>query len=201
MNRSLVYVVSPVSEMNEAASRLPGLLVSADESLDREFEHAVRGTAELAVRVAFSVLRRREDAEEVAQEAYARAYRRFRGLRDPQHFRAWMVRVTWRLAIDRWRADRRRAAREQVAASERGGHDVEADAVRAERSALLWKAIDGLPQKLRGVLILSALQGHDTREAARLLDIPEGTVKSRLFLARKELAERLTCLVNDSTKR
>jgi RNA polymerase sigma-70 factor, ECF subfamily len=190
-----------MSEMNEAAGPLPRLLVSADESLEREFECAVRASADLAVRVAFSVLRRREDAEDVAQEAYARAYRRFRGLRDPQHFRAWIVRVSWRLAIDRWRADRRRAVREQVAITDRGGQDVEADAARAERSALLWKAIDGLPRKLRGVLILNALQGHDVREVARLLGIPEGTVKSRLFLARKELAESLTCLVNDSAKR
>ena len=71
----------------------------------------------------------------------------------------------------------------------------------AERSALLWTAIDALPDKLRSVLILSALQGHDIREVAQLLDIPEGTVKSRLFLARKGLAESLSCLVNDSAKR
>ena len=64
--------------MNEAADHFPGMLVSADESLEREFEEAVRTSADLAVRVAFSILRRREDAEEIAQEAYARAYRRFR---------------------------------------------------------------------------------------------------------------------------
>jgi RNA polymerase sigma-70 factor (ECF subfamily) len=73
--------------------------------------------------------------------------------------------------------------------------------VRAERSALLWKAIDALPAKLRSVLILAALQGHDIREVAQLLEIPEGTVKSRLFLARKGLAESLSCLVNDSATR
>src|SRR3954462_9611326 len=150
-----------MSEMNEAASHFPGMLVSADESLEREFEEAVRTSADLAVRVAFSVLRRREDAEEIAQEAYARAYRRFRDLREPQQFRAWMVRVTWRLAIDRWRADRRRLSREQVASVENGNVSVEEDALRAERSALLWKAVDGLPEKLRSVVILSALQGHD----------------------------------------
>ena len=187
--------------MNEAAGHFPGMLVSADEPLEREFEDAVRTSADLAVRVAFSILRRREDAEEIAQEAYARAYRRVRDLREPQQFRAWMVRVTWRLAIDRWRADRRRSAREQAAGESTPGIDAEAEAVRAERSALLWKAIDALPDKLRSVLILSALQGHDIREVAQLLEIPEGTVKSRLFLARKGLAESLSCLVNDSAKR
>src|SRR3990170_2036899 len=168
--------------MNEAASHLSGMLVSVDESLEREFEEAVRASADLAVRVACSVVRRREDAEDVAQEAFARA---------------WMVRVTWRLAIDRWRADRRREVREQVASAGSHGPDVEEEAARSERAALLWKAIDALPDKLRVVLILAAVQGHAVREVAELLDIPEGTVKSRLFLARKGLAESLPCLVND----
>ena len=187
--------------MNDAAGQLPGIFVTLDEALEREFEQAVRDSTELAVRVAFGVLRRREDAEDVAQEAFTRAYRRFAALRDRQQFRAWIVRVTWRLAIDRWRGDRRRTLREQTAAAERRESTVEDAAAGAERSALLWKAVDALPEKLRIVVVLSALEGHDVRDVARLLDIPEGTVKSRLFLARKELARSLTCLANDSATR
>lgn len=187
--------------MNDAAGQLPGILVNLDLALEREFEQAVHESSELAVRVAFSVLRQRQDAEDVAQEAFARAYRRFGDLRERQQFRAWIVRVTWRLAIDRWRGDRRRQLREQIAAGATRQSDVEETAAEAERSALLWKAIDALPDKLRIVVVLAALQGHDGREVARLLDIPEGTVKSRLFLARKELARSLTCLANDSAKR
>jgi RNA polymerase sigma-70 factor (ECF subfamily) len=182
----------------------PGILVNArlDEvGIDREFEQAVRETADLAVRVAFGVLRRKEDAEEVAQEAFVRAYRRFRELRDSEHFRAWIVRVTWRLAIDRWRADRRRAAREQMAAGGKPVASAEDLAAQAQRTTRLWEAIDALPDKLRIVIVLSALRGYDVREVARLLAIPEGTVKSRLFLARKGLAQRLRCLANDSANR
>lgn len=187
--------------MNDAAGQLPGILVNLDLALEREFEQAVRESGELAVRVAFGVLRQRENAEDVAQEAFARAYRHFGALRDRQQFRAWIVRVTWRLAIDRWRGDRRRTRREQTVAGQNVQGNVEDMAAEAERSALLWRAIDALPEKLRMVVILSALQGHDLREVARLLEIPEGTVKSRLFLARKELARSLTCLANDSAKR
>ena len=61
------------------------------------------------------------------------------------------------------------------------------------------RAIDGLPEKLRVVIVLAAIEGHDIREVARLLDVPEGTVKSRLFLARKGLAESLRCLAPEST--
>jgi RNA polymerase sigma-70 factor (ECF subfamily) len=186
--------------MHESAGPFPRL-VSLDASLEREFEAAVRDSADLAVRVAFSVVRRREDAEEVAQEAFARACRRFCDLRDRQQFRSWIVRVTWRLAIDRWRAERRRATREQHATVAATAGTAEDDAVAAERAALLWKAVDALPEKLRTVIILSAMQGHDVRQVAQLLEIPEGTVKSRLFLARAALAERLTCLASNSARR
>ena len=67
-------------------------------------------------------------------------------------------------------------------------------AAENERAAHLWTAIDALPEKLRIVIVLSAIEGHDTREVSALLTIPEGTVRSRLFLARKALAERLQWL-------
>jgi len=59
---------------------------------------------------------------------------------------------------------------------------------RAER---LWRAVDALPEKLRVVVVLANLEGHDVREVAALLRLPEGTVKSRLFLARQRLKEQL----------
>jgi RNA polymerase sigma-70 factor (ECF subfamily) len=184
--------------MNEAAGPYSEIIVKLDDTLERAFAQQVRRCSDLAVRVAFGVLRRREDAEDVAQEAFTRAYARFRTLETPEQFRAWIVRVTWRLAIDRWRADRRRQAREHAAVAIAPEVTAEEIVERDRRSSLLWAAIDTLPEKLRIVIILSALQGHDVQDVARLLDIPEGTVKSRLFLARKGLAERLKCLANDS---
>jgi RNA polymerase sigma-70 factor, ECF subfamily len=178
--------------MNEWAVRgLLGTLVTADAGLEAQFEARLRDSSGLAFGVAYGVLRNREDAEEVAQDAFARAFRRFHQLRDRDRFRAWLTRMTWRLAIDRWRSDRRRAAREQaVAVDDRSAHPEDV-VVERERSAAVWRAIDALPERLRMVLVLSAIEGHDTREVARLLGIPEGTVKSRMFLARKTLSEQL----------
>src|SRR6185503_5494890 len=99
--------------MNEWAGGYPGALVSQDGELEREFETRLRESTTLAFRVAYGVLRHRQDAEDVAQEAFAKAYRSFSQLRERDAFRAWLVRMTWRLAIDRWRANRRRAIREQ----------------------------------------------------------------------------------------
>src|SRR3954470_23880603 len=103
--------------MNDWAGGLSGTFVTLDEDLEREFEDRLRESMTLAFRVAYGVLRQRQDAEDVAQEAFAKAYRSFGQLRHRDRFRAWLVRVTWRLALDRWRAERRRRTREQAAES------------------------------------------------------------------------------------
>ena len=175
--------------MHEHAEQLAGLL-SVDDELEREFERRLAESSTLAFRVAYSVLRHRQDAEDVAQEAFVRAHRRFRQLRDRERFRAWLVRVAWRLAIDHLRSARRRVAREQQHLT---AHLATVDeiATASERSAHLWAAIDTLPEKLRLVVVLAAMDGHDIHTVAELLGLPEGTVKSRLFAARQQLKERL----------
>jgi len=173
-------------------------LVTVEADLDREFDKHLRDCSSLAVRVAYSVVRHRQDAEDVAQEAFARAYVKFAQLRDAKRFRGWLVRMTWRLALDRTRAEKRRLIRETAAAFQVGPPSVEGDAIAAERAARLWAAIDRLPDKLRLTIVLSAIEGYDTREVADVLGVPEGTVKSRLFLARQNLAESLQCLMDDN---
>jgi RNA polymerase sigma-70 factor (ECF subfamily) len=179
--------------MNDLADRHSASFVTTEDDLAPEFELRLRDSGTLAFRVAYGVLRHREDAEDVAQEAFARAYRSFRELRDRERFRSWLVRMTWRLALDRRRGDKRRLAREQVPDQD-APMTVEQLASDRERAAHLWSAIDALPDKLRVAIVLAGIEGHGTREVASLLDIPEGTVRSRLFLARKALAERLKWL-------
>lgn len=174
--------------MPEWAQPLP--VVTADEDLEREFERRLVESSSLAFRVAYGVLRHREDAEDVAQEAFAKAYRSFRELRDRDRFRAWLVRMTWRLAIDRIRSDRRRLAHETDVATSPELR-VEPDIEARERQVHLWAAIDDLPESLRIVTVLAAIQGFDLKEVSRLLNVPVGTIKWRLFTARKRLQERL----------
>jgi RNA polymerase sigma-70 factor (ECF subfamily) len=182
--------------MHETARRHPGTLVTLDAELEREFEERLRESSDLAVRIAYGVVRQRQDAEEIAQEAFVKAYRSFGGLRNRGAFRAWLVRMTWRLAIDRWRSDRRRQAREDASWTPDPDATAESVVSANQRAERLWRAIDDLPEKLRQAIVLSAIEGYDVREVASLLGLPEGTVKSRLFLARKGLAQRLQCLVN-----
>jgi RNA polymerase sigma-70 factor (ECF subfamily) len=162
------------------------------EDLEREFEAAIADTLPLVFRVAYGVLRSRPEAEDVSQEAFAKAHRSFRQLRDRGALRAWLVRITWRLAINRQRSNRRRVARE-LTAQRQADTVTTTDPIESERAAQLWAAIDALPRKLRIVTVLAAIEGHDLREVAALLGLPVGTVKSRLFLARQRLKELLTC--------
>jgi RNA polymerase sigma-70 factor, ECF subfamily len=187
--------------MNEWAEGYAGGLVNEEAGLQAEVEERIRDSSTLAFRVAFGVLRQRQDAEDVAQEALTRAFQRFRELRDRERFRAWLVRMTWRLAIDRQRADRRRVAREQSSVSLASSARHDDIAMAEEQAAHLWRAIDALPEKLRIVLILAAIEGHGIREVAGLLSLPEGTVKSRLFSARKSLAESLRWITNNAPAR
>lgn len=174
--------------MQDIASFAASGVISAE--LEREFEERLLDSSTLAFRVAFAVLRHRQDAEDVAQEAFVRAHQCFHRLRDRGRFRAWLVKTTWRLAIDRWRSDRRRAAREMGSGSPLSASTHEA-VEAAERAARLWSAIDALPEKLRTAIVLAGIEGHDVREVAALLGVPEGTVKSRLFMARQKLKEYL----------
>jgi RNA polymerase sigma-70 factor (ECF subfamily) len=162
---------------------------SMDQCLDREFELSLAESSTLAFRVAFSVLRQRQDAEDVAQEALLKALHRFHQLRDRERFRPWLVRMTWRLAIDRRRGDRRRTARELVDPEAPPTVEGADKMIARERAAHLWRAIDALPEKLRIVVLLAGIEEHDVREVAKLLGLPEGTVKSRLFTARQRLKE------------
>jgi RNA polymerase sigma-70 factor (ECF subfamily) len=165
-------------------------IAAVDDELEREFESRLAECSTLAFRVAFSVLRHRENAEDVAQDALVRAHRSFHKLRHRDRFRAWLVRTTWRLALDHRRNEERRMVREL-------GHQpllttgVAEDAEARERAAHLWKAIDALPERLRMPLVMFSIAGHDVAEVARLMSLPEGTIKSRLFHARRHLQERL----------
>jgi RNA polymerase sigma-70 factor (ECF subfamily) len=179
--------------MNGSGDILVEAVVTREEpvGLEGEFERGLAELSTLAFRVAWGVLRQREDAEDVAQEALVRAYRKLPSLRERERVRAWLVRIAWRLAIDHRRSGRRRERRELQAVAAAPRANAEDEAAAGESRQRLWRAIDGLPEPLRMVTVLAGIEGHKVGELAALLALPEGTVKSRLFLARRRLAEAL----------
>src|SRR5258707_10226785 len=78
-----------------------------------EFEERLAECGPLAFRVAYGVLRNAAEAEDVAQEALLKAYRNFGRLRERTRFRGWLVRIAFRMALDRWRSAKRRGEGEE----------------------------------------------------------------------------------------
>src|SRR5882724_3617523 len=177
---------------------------TAQAETRREFEERLAECGPLAYRVARGVLRNTADAEDVAQEALLRAYRRFDRLRDRTRFCAWLVRIAFRMALDRLRSGKRRELRDTAwSQPERQPPAANAEDLAAsnEFQAHLENALAELPEKLRLVLLLAAMEGHTIEEIAGMLGISTGTVKSRIFYARRRLAEKLRCHANIIKKR
>src|SRR5229473_8366296 len=124
---------------------------AAQADTRREFEQYLAECGPLAYRVACGVLRNTADAEDVAQEAMLRAYRQFERLRDRNCFRAWLVRIAFRLALDRLRSGKRREQRDT-----------------------LWSQQEHQPRSATAE-DLAAMEGHTIDEIAALLGISTGT--------------------------
>jgi RNA polymerase sigma-70 factor, ECF subfamily len=165
----------------------------------REFEERLAECGPLAYRVARGVLHNAADAEDVAQEALLRAYRHFDRLRDRNRFRAWLIRIAFRLALDRLRSRKRSEVRDTLwsqPSHQPPSSTAEDLAASNEFQAHLDRALEELPEKLRLVLLLAAMEGYTIDEIAGTVGISTGTVKSRIFYARKQLAEKLRCHAN-----
>ena len=187
--------------LNQPVSTARSELVreAAQADARREFEERLAECGQLAFRVARAVLRNTADAEDVAQEALLRAYQSFERLRDRSRFNGWLVRISFRLALDRLRSAKRRDRREALWSQP--AHlpppaTVEDVAASKQFQGHLERALEELPEKLRLVLLLSAMEGHTIDEIASIVGVPLGTVKSRIFIARKKLAEKLRCYAN-----
>jgi RNA polymerase sigma-70 factor (ECF subfamily) len=179
--------------MRDKVAWLPATVVETtpDLELNKEFEARLTDSSAVAIRVAYSILRNQADAEDVAQEAFAKAHRVFAQLRDRDSFRAWLVRMTWRMALDHARSGRRRMTRDKAAVLDESGPTVEDLAIEDQQRERLWRAVDQLPERLRLVIVLSVMDGYSVKDVANLTGVAEGTVKSRLFDARVLLKEAL----------
>src|SRR5258707_9594945 len=194
-----LVLIQPIRAAEEQWTR-----EAAHAARRRDFEERLAECGPLAYRVARGVLRNDADAEDVAQEALLRGYRRFDRLRDPQRFRGWLVRIVFRLALDRARSAKRRELRETEwaqPARRPAPPNAEELAASSEFQTYFDRALEALPEKPRLVLLLAAMEGHTLEEVAAMLGLPVGTVKSRLFAGRKKLAEKLQCYVTNTKKR
>jgi len=146
-------------------------------------------------RVAFSVLRNSADAEDAVQEAYLRVLRHSSQLAELRDPRVWLIRIVWNVVLDRKRRTKTRPETDDLAEMERvlpaGGLTADEHVAAGQHRATVLRAVDQLPAKEREVLVLSAFEELSSVEIAQVLNTTESTVRSRLFRARKLMAELL----------
>ena len=142
--------------------------------------------------VAFQFAGAAEDAEDLTQEIFVRLYSRLRSYRGEAPLAAWALRLSRNLCIDHYRRTRgeRRAefVSDEVLAQLPAAGDPESDALRRQRVRGVYRVLEELPEEQAELLVLRDLQGWSEREAAVYLELPTGTVKSRLHRARRALA-------------
>jgi len=174
----------------------------ATEARDRvRFEEDALALADQVYRVARHLVGSREEAEDLMQEAYARAFRSWRSFQPGTNLRAWLLRILTNLNIDRGRRLQRTPDMQPLEAGdyflvdkleETGGpiSDEERVDERLSQDSIV-EALAAVPHDFRDVIVLVDIGDFSYADAAQILDIPIGTVMSRLHRGRRILKTRL----------
>jgi len=174
----------------------------ATEARDRvRFEEDALALSDQVYRVARHLASSREDADELMQETYARAFRSWRSFTPGTNMRAWLLRILTNLNIDRGRRQQRAPQMQPLEANDYFLYDKLAengDGVSDEEQVVerlsqddIVAALSAVPHDFRDVLVLVDLGDFSYADAAQILDIPVGTVMSRLHRGRRILKREL----------
>ena len=189
-------VGEPLTEELQLVQAAKGGDVSAFEDLVKRYDRNV-------FRIAQHITQNREDAEDVVQDAFLKAYQNLGQFQGQSKFYTWLVRIAVNEALMRLR--RRRPERmvsldEDVKTEDDSvprevadwSPNPEQQYSQAELKDILTRTIQGLPPSFRTVFVLRDVEGLSTEEAAEALDLSIPAVKSRLLRARLQLRERLS---------
>jgi RNA polymerase sigma-70 factor (ECF subfamily) len=152
------------------------------------FDEIVTRHRDRVFTIALRICGNRDDAEDVLQETFISAYRALPRFRGGAQLSTWLYRIAVNKSYDLIGRRRPQTALEDVGEPATRTDDYEAS---SQRTALV-QAIEALPPEFRAVAVLCDVLGLTPTEAAEVLDIPAGTVKSRSFRARAMLAKTLT---------
>jgi RNA polymerase sigma-70 factor (ECF subfamily) len=140
--------------------------------------------------LAYRMLHHVEDARDVTQEAFFKAFRSLRTFRAGAKFSTWIFAIAYHACCDRL-ARRKHDSSDELPDRADPGHGPEQQAIALDDAARLRRAIDALPEKYRAVVTLFHLQGRQYEEIANVLGLPMGTVKTHLFRAKEQLRRLL----------
>lgn len=145
------------------------------------------------------------DAEDLIQETYLKAYRGFGGFKEGTNLRAWMYRILTNTYINTYRSKQRRPDETELPEGEdfylfrriggleaaRAGRSAEDEALDIFTDSEIKQALEDLPEQYRMAVLLADVEGFAYKEIAEILDVPIGTIMSRLHRGRRRLQEAL----------
>lgn len=193
----------------------PGLEADSDVALVRRardgdygaFERLYERHRTMVFRYAYQMVPRRDDAEDIVQEAFVRAYQNLPRYRDEAKFTTWLLRIVTNLCTDQARMSTRRTALEQQEATGAltwmtlGETEDPVENLELDRRVIaLRKALSALPPHHRGVIVLRDIEEREYPEIAQILGCSVGGAKLRVLRARRALKERMAPLLGDDSK-
>jgi RNA polymerase sigma-70 factor (ECF subfamily) len=197
--------------MGSSVPQAPGDAALVDRARAGEaaaFEALVKRHQGAAFALAYQMVRHREDAQDIAQEAFVRAFRGLRDFQGQAAFKTWLHRIVVNLALDALRRRVRQPAAPYDDAREPGDEAREEAGTRPDENPdralqaretreAIRMALEELPAPQRAALLLREVEGLSYQEIAEVLECALGTVMSRLHYARRRLQERLRPLLEE----
>jgi len=163
------------------------------------FKYLVEKHQQYAFNVAFRVVCNEEDAKDVVQESFIKVWKNINSFDVKLKFTTWMYKIVINSAIDKLRSSRRPnmididKVSENLCHLEKDGPDVQLE--NQELGNMITLISEGLPEKQKLVFVLRDIQGFDSVEVQKMLDMPETSVKSNLYNARQIVRKKLSKLL------
>jgi RNA polymerase sigma-70 factor (ECF subfamily) len=194
-------------EPQSAPTPTPDQLIERCLGGDQDaWEAIVRLNWRKVFNVAYKFVGRHEEAEDLAQDIFLKIFRSLATFDRRANFQTWLISVSRNLCIDYYRSVRkeRETIDRQVTSEEVGPVSLEAGPLAAleqhDLAAQLRRALQSLPESLRAAVMMRDIQELSYQEIAERLNLPEGTVKSRINRGRKELARQILRLRDDDNR-
>ena len=178
--------------------KLEDLFLLAKKGDGRAFEQIVLQTERAVYNLALSIVKKKEDAEDVTQETYLRLWRAASELKLESSLKLYILRTARNLALDLIRKNSKRQETDTVILDAEGEFEIEiaddsSDSrpdesyLRKVEKEVVRRSIEELPSAAREIIVLRDIEGLSYSEIAEMLGLAEGTLKSKLFRARERL--------------
>lgn len=192
----LLYTDASIKEVLSLEDReLVEKVVNGDFEAFEELFNKYKGTA---MRTAYLICGNKATSEDIVQETFVQCYLNIGSLKNPDYFKTWFYKILTRMAWKLSKSDKKSVPIDEIFAKAEREQNHESDnmtkCLESETVEIVRSAVNNLDEKYRAVVVLYYFNGFSVKEIANMLDIFEGTVKSRLFKARRLLKGKIESL-------